>query len=180
MAARPAMLHLIDRLRVWVSDPAGDGEAFTDDSLQAFLDDNREDVTTELVEAGAHRWTAQVGWWEDTAVLTDQDGTTIDPDDADLVVGAWTIEPDPVAVTVTGTVFDGHGAAADALETVLASVKAGQVTRWSDGDVTIHRTDSMAALNSLILSHRARSRRPVVRGRARSIKARRTDQMAAR
>lgn len=183
MAARPSMQHLIARLRLWIADPSGAGEALTDEQLQDHLDGNRVDETrAELTVrsapagGGGETVTARAarGWWEDGAVLQGGDGTIITPDDADLARGVWTLATAPDEATVTGARYDLHGAAADALTGLLAALRG--ATDWSDGQIRVRRDGTLASLRELAADHRRRSER----GEVRSLRMRRSDQVAAR
>lgn len=184
MAARPTMQHLIARLRLWISDPSGAGATLTDDDLQAHLDDNRVDVARELL-AGTQTmnptgaaWTtyrAARGWWEDTAVLQDANHEALTADSADLLRGVWTFTDAPPPVYLTGARYDAHAAAADALTHLIAGLRAGAITDWSDGQVTVRRSDAIASLRALAADHRRRSES----GGARQIRLRRRDQVPA-
>lgn len=177
--SRPTVQHLLDRLRLWVADPSGAAAALSDSALAAFLDDNRTDVYNHPLEAVATGVVqAGVGWWEDTATLNAVDGTAVEPVSGDLMRGSWVLPPGTGAVTVTGSWFDGHAAAADALQHLVAQLRAGQVTSWSDGQVTVRRSETIGSLQDLIRDHRNRSGNPG--GRVRVIRARRTDMVPAR
>lgn len=177
--SRPTIQHLLDRLRLWIADPSGAAAQLGDVELAAYLDDNRTDVynhpleavTTDVVQA-------DVGWWEDTAVVNGPDGSVVEPASRDLMRGSWVLPPGTGVVTVTGSWFDGHGAAADALQHLVAQLRAGQVTSWSDGQVTVRRSETISGLQDLIRDHRNRSGNPG--GRVRVIRARRTDMVPAR
>lgn len=184
MAARPTMQHLIARLRLWISDPSGAGATLTDAELQAYLDDNRVDVAREelcgaqaMTPTGA-TWTtyrAAHGWWEDTAVLQDAGHETLTPTGADLLRGVWTFTDQAPPVYLTGARYDAHAAAADALTHLIAGMRSGAITDWSDGQVTVRRSDAIASLRALAADHRRRSES----GGARQIRLRRRDQVPA-
>lgn len=130
---RDTMATLVSRVRSLIGDPAGAGEAFTDDELEEFLDRWRTDVRNLELELPEHMTTGGVysfpeahapwGDWEDGVELLDLNFNVVTPSTSDLRAGIWTFNPprDPQAgghylLLSKGQTYDVHGAAADALE----------------------------------------------------------------
>jgi hypothetical protein len=129
------MLDLIERLRGMVGDPnTGDPTlaAFTDEEIQAFLDERRTAVYEAALGAvpstvsGAIVYRLHVAprrWWESDAVLTDGTGTVLVPDTIDAANGQWTFDAGVTGpVYITGHYFDLYGSAAAVCDSWAAKV----------------------------------------------------------
>lgn len=105
MAARTTLTGLIARLRLLISDPAGVGQAWSDDQLQTFLDDLQRRANVDyfaLTPAGNFAagvtinrliYSAPCGDWE-AATLYNQSNVALSPSSADLNQGRWTFASD--------------------------------------------------------------------------------------
>lgn len=135
MAARASLAALIARVRSLIADPAGASPVFTDDEVQAALDNWRTDVRylvlrpAETRTSGADEYLdyyASVGDWESDVKLYDRDYAVLTPDTSDLQIGHWTFaaSTDP-PVYLIGKTFDVYAAAADLLEAWAAKEKLG-------------------------------------------------------
>lgn len=160
--ARDAALIL--RLRTLVGDPA-DAPTFEDDDLQDFLDER----STHVVEAQLYTRPSGADGsyldfyvprapWEDTVVLTDADGTALDPETSDLTgvrEAHWTFTTQPsLPVYVTGRFFDLYGTAA-----AVCDAWAAKVAREFDFVTDQQRFDRTGKREGLLAVARAFARK---------------------
>ncbi len=133
MVARASMAALVALMREMVSDPAGVSPVFSDDQVQAALDEHRTDVRYEQLEpvetlapTGTfwNDYYSRFRYWEASAILQDSAWATLTPDSAELIVGRWhfAASQNP-PVYATGNVFDVYAAAADLLDRWAAKLK---------------------------------------------------------
>jgi hypothetical protein len=137
MAARDGMTDLIARLRVMIGDPMpGDPAlaAFTDDELEAALDERRTDVSEGGLRGEPTTLAGRIQYltfyaprkaWESDAILTDGLGVVLAPatGGTDALNGRWTFEDSIYTpVYVTGRYYDLYGTASAVLETWAAKV----------------------------------------------------------
>ena len=169
MAARTTLATLISRLRRLVADPAGVGQVWSDDDLQAFLDDLQRRANVdyfELTPAGNFAagvtinhliYSAPCGDWE-AATLYSQAGAALSPSSADLNQGRWTFASDvPPPVYIVGTCFDIYGAAADVLRARLAA--SAEEFDFKTDDQEFKRSQKSTGLRATIAQYDARSAR---------------------
>ncbi|NLH98503.1 MAG: hypothetical protein GX446_03320 [Chthonomonadales bacterium] len=181
MATRETMADLIARLRSLIADPAGDGATFTDDELEAILDQRRTEhryrelmpMATFMPDGGVRflqyaalerrDWREGIavgngiGDWEEGAALYGPDMNQIEPATGDLRLGRWTFaEHQPAPVTIVGATYDLYAAAADALERWAARLKGDCDVRA--GDFAMDRSDRIRHLLDLAATMRRRAR----------------------
>lgn len=132
---RSSMATLISRTRDLIGDPAGASAVWTDDQIQGYLDQYREDVIELDLDAvpfhapgGAlsyKQFFANRGDWEDDDVLTDVTFTTVTPDSKDTRVGVWNFNTGRTnaILYLTGKSYDLYRAAAELCEAWAAKVK---------------------------------------------------------
>lgn len=154
MAVRAGMATLIGRLRAKINDPAGSGQALSDQELQDLLDGRRRDFAMLGLEAVPAypggvltylEFAAEWSDWEDGVVLRDSSLAPVTPETSDLVAGRWTFAAEPpYPIYLTGRTYDLNGAAADALEQ-LAAAKA-TAFDFSSGGQTFQRSQQATAL----------------------------------
>ena len=160
--ARAGMADLITHLRRLIHDASGLDQTFSDDDLQAFLDEHQTEVryaplaavptvqTGGAVEYLGYR--AAHGWWEGTPSLYDGSYATLSPGTVNLQTGRWEFaahQSDPVYVV--GYRYDMYAAAIDALTAWLARLKfAYDFT--ADG-ATFRRSQQIATIQGLIAQY---------------------------
>lgn len=169
MAARSTMLALLARLTQLIGDDASDPE-FSADKLQTFIDTYRmkhhqahlQPIPT-TAEGGAvlyYEFRAGISDWESAATLYDNQFAEIDSADytQDDQAGTWTftVGLSTPLVYVTGSTYDLHGAAADALEAWAA--KLSRKADMSDGDLRLSRSQMAKSLRENARQFRARQR----------------------
>lgn len=129
---RDGMTALIDRVRLLVNDPAGDGQVFSDQEIQDFLDLHRAHVrylpldeapTYSAGAVGYYDYVTDRGHWEADLVVQDGAYGTLTPASIDLLTGHvhFTVSQTP-PVLITGKVYDVYAAAVDLLEAWQAKV----------------------------------------------------------
>lgn len=134
--SRSSLSSIIASLRNLIYDPAVGQRVFSDDELQAVLDQRRKDIrqmplrNAKTVLPGGtiayYEFHSPIGGpWESDIVL--QRGDTweeLTPEQADLDIGHWTFT-DSITTTVyaTGKVFDLYAAAILLLKQWLAKIK---------------------------------------------------------
>ena len=155
------MSQLIGKLRTLINDPAGEGQTFTDDDLQAFLDARRRDVrrdqlTVEPDGDGSYReYYSSYENWEQDAVLEDAGGNELSPASSEWLVGHWSFASStPPPVFITGKVYDVYGAAADLLEAWAAKVALEYDV--AVGDQRLSRSQKAKALLALAEQYKRR------------------------
>lgn len=136
--ARATLDPLIARLRLMISDQGAVETApvFSDDDLADFLDEqrsfsSREILSSQLETDGRFReFLSAYPWWEEGASLWQADplpaspGVAVAPDIAEPLRGRWRINAGVVVtLSVTGSRYDLHGAAASALNAWIARIK---------------------------------------------------------
>ena len=124
--ARSTLAALIARVRLLTNDVAGVNQQFTDDDIQAVMDESREDVVNQALIpkptfTGSTiqylNYYSDVGGWEDDYVLKQYLTVTVTPSAVEPIAGhfqfaATTLPP----IYITGKRFDVYRAAADLLE----------------------------------------------------------------
>ena len=167
---RPTMATLLSRLRVLIGDPAGGSQVFSDDDLQAFLDENRipllnVEMTSEpwITGAGVRQYRnfySPFGALEDGYIVY-----TFQDDEIDLT--PWTVEPligffqadvdqlDDIPLYIRGNAYDLKAAAADALEAWLAKVKFEY--DFASGGESHKRSQKWQAMEALAQKYRGES-----------------------
>lgn len=125
------MADLIALVRGLIYDPTGASQVFSDDQVQAALDDRRTDVyhlsLSEQGQIGAggvttyQNYYAGVRHWEGGETVQDGSWATITPTTVDRVRGVWNFASGHLPpVYVTGSHYDVHGAAADLVDQWLS------------------------------------------------------------
>lgn len=161
MAVRVSMAGLIEQVRVLVGDPAGSGQALTDQQIQDVMDTHRWEARTAPLrglvsyEAGSpvyKTWKAAYGHWEADAVLQDAQHQTLTPSAADMIGGRWTFATSQTGVYLTGWTYDLYAAAADLLE-AWAARAAAEYDFTADG-ASFHRSQKGQALRTLAGEYR--------------------------
>ena len=130
---RSSMTALVTQVRLLIGDPSGLAPVFTDDDLLMLLDNNSTDVLYEVLEpqptiqpGGAVfnlTWRAAAGWWEASETFCDAGYNSLTAATANRQKGLWTFDDHQSAVLISGSRYDVHGAAADALDAWIAKVK---------------------------------------------------------
>ncbi len=160
---RPSMAALIAQVRLLIADPAGDSATFTDDELQAFLDNNAVDVFYEpltpvpTVEPGGATqhlvWHAAAGWWEANEALVDDGYYPLTPTGADRQRGRWTFATSQNGVRIRGVRYDVYMAAYEAVQAWKAKLKLSYDFSADGGNY--RRSQMLAALDELATSLRS-------------------------
>jgi hypothetical protein len=162
------MEDLIGRLRLMIADPTGDGQVFSDDELQEFLDARRAEHRYRRLEplptigpGGAVTYEAYhsgtVSDWEEGGTLYGPDFGAIEPETSDWRRGRWELaEHQPEPVYITGRTYDLAAAGADALETWAAKLKAEYDIRA--GDQTFERSAQIRHMLTMAAALRRRQR----------------------
>lgn len=174
MAARATMADIITRLRGMVGD--ADSATFTDDELQAILDQRRTDaihaalgyrpsVSTSgtieyhdyyAVDAGA------MLPWESDPTLQDSSGAELTPDTSEPMRGYWRFTTTKLPpVYITGAFYDMNGAAA-----VVCQELAGRVAQEFDYGTDGHDFSRSQKHQNLLAQSREFARRALPPGRA--------------
>ena len=164
--ARTGMADLITRLRGMIYDPAGASQTFSDDQLQVYLDNLRNDLyQSELyaqptVVAGGsvayYYYYAPYGDWESSPVLEDGNWATVTPSGTALQRGVWTFgSSQQPPVYLTGNAYDLYGAAVEALRAMQA-MERNAIDFTADG-ARFDRSQRFAHLESLIISYSAKA-----------------------
>lgn len=158
MAARTSMQYIVDQVRLMISDPAGVSSRYSDEQIQDALDDNRLDVEDEPLESRMDntQFLATEGWWEANAVLSDESGT-VSPTSSNWRRGAWSfLVAHSSPLTITGSVYDVYGAAADMLDLWVSSM-AMEVEQFTADGLTVKR-GGRSNLQTLASQYRMRSK----------------------
>ena len=125
MAVRATMAPLIGRVRELIADPAGAGQAFSNQAVQDALD--RQKLVVRYGQLSFHRSSAALTGqyleyfseytdWEDGATLTDFGLHAITASSADLLTGYWTLATNTYPpVYVSGQTYDVYRAAIELL-----------------------------------------------------------------
>jgi hypothetical protein len=160
------MAALITQVRGLIYDPAGASATFSDDELQAFLDDARTDVNYMPLAARAYvapssgavsylEWHAPgMGNWEADATTVDGNFGTVTASTVDYRRGVWTYSTSQDnGIYVRGSAYNVYAAAVAALEQWAGRLKfAYDFT--ADG-ATFRRSQQIAALQTLIARYEA-------------------------
>lgn len=127
MAIRSGMQPLVDRLRRVIGD-IGTTEVFTDDDLQAALDERRSEASAvalledAVLSGDPTTFRAPYGLWEADAVIASGSGP-LTPDVSDPLNGVWSFDAAPgTTLYLTGRTYDLWGTAANLLEEWAARV----------------------------------------------------------
>jgi hypothetical protein len=177
------MAELISRTRLLIGDPAGAGQAFSDDEIQQGLDRYRTEARyialrpePVLLPGGTVEYRdyfAATGDWEANEQLYDAAWNALTPAASDRLTGHWTFASpghNP-PVYVLGAYYDVFAAAADLLEQWAAKVKL-------EFDFNVENTSfrrSQKASQLLTLAREYRRRQQPV-----SVRQVRTDVIATR
>lgn len=172
MAVRSSMDDIITRVRLMISDSAGDNQVFSDQEIQDALDSHRVDqryLALQAVESIAPGGTvtyldhwAPVGDWEGDAEVVDAAYNVLTPDSSDYLLGHWTFSSEPSwPVRVTGKSYERFGAAVDLLETWASKVALD--FDFSAGGQTFNRSQKQKQL--LEMAHRYRAMMPMTTGK---------------
>jgi len=157
MSARSGMVNMIARVRLLIGDTAGSPQ-FTDDNIQDVLDRDSNKINVRVAalhpvpsfaSGGAssyNEFLAQMGQWEETAVLQGPNFATLTPATSDWIQGRWTFTlpspGQPFPVFITGQVYDIYAASADLCD-MWAAIYARSWDFTSDGQA--HRRSQAAA-----------------------------------
>ena len=165
MAARPSLASLISRVRTLIDDNAST-KTFTDDEVQAALDNWRTDVRYLVLTPAETRtasgveyrdYYAPVGDWESDVALYDGTYAVVTPATSDYQTGHWTFTNSTgPPVYLVGKTFDVYATAADLLESWAAKVKLA-FDFTADG-ASFSRSQQVAALLQLAADYRRRQR----------------------
>jgi hypothetical protein len=161
------MAPLLSRLRGLIGDPAGAGQAWSDDELQELADGCRDEVRylpllpegTRLAAGGVEylSFAAPAGDWEEDPELYDAQCQPLIPTTSDCRSGRWSFETEPVRpVTLTGRTFDLQRAAAEVLEAWAARVK--REYDFASSDQRFERSQQGRAMQELAALYRRRAR----------------------
>lgn len=160
--ARASMAWLIARMRLLIGDT---DNTFSDDDLQAFLDNHAVDVYYEpltpeptIAPGGATThltWRSAYGWWEANETLVDAQYNALTPTVADRQRGRWTFGATQQAVYLRGARYDIYLAAHDAVIAWIAKLKLSYDFSADGGDYK--RSQMIATLERLALSLRQQS-----------------------
>lgn len=135
--ARESLADLITKLRRLIGDTAGASQVWSDDELQAFLDEQRQDyqdwalVRVPRLVSGVYVykdfWAQnRLGDWESDVVIADLDGNAVTPDadTSEPLLGHWRFATSQTTTLyLTGKTYDVHGAAAEVLKAWAAKEK---------------------------------------------------------
>lgn len=132
---RASMAELISRVRELINDPAGAGQTFSDDEIQATLDRFQTVVRSALLHPEPtplpngtveyRDYYALRGDWEADETLVNAAWQQLTPQTSDRLTGHWTFASpgQNPPVRITGKVYDVFAAAAQLLEAWAARVK---------------------------------------------------------
>lgn len=136
--ARTSLAALIAQVRLFIADPTGSTQQFSDDAIQAELDNHRHEMRfitlqpspTFVPSGGATQvlffdYYSDSKWWEDDLVLQNASYQTIAADVSENFVGHWhfNVQPTGIAVIATGKTFDVYKAAANLLRQWAGTLK---------------------------------------------------------
>lgn len=159
------MNALVTQVRLLIGDPSSPEPVFTDDELLTMLDNNSTDVLYEqlaplptIQPGGASEyltWRASAGWWESGETLLDSSYGALTAATVNRQKGLWTFAEHENAVLISGSRYDVHGAAADAMDAWIAKVKLEFDFSADGGDYK--RSQKLAGLISMRDMLRAKS-----------------------
>jgi len=165
MAARASLASLITRVRTLIDDNATT-KTFTDDEVQAALDNWRTDVRYLELRPAETRTSSGVeyrdyyapcGDWEADAVLYDSGYATLTPTTSEYQAGHWAFTTGVTPpVYIVGKTFDVYAAAADLLEAWVARLKAAY--DFSADGASYSRSQQVETLLQLASDYRRRQR----------------------
>src|SRR6266567_1774383 len=164
--ARATMAALIARERILINDPAGASQIFSDDDIQAVMDESRVDYGNEALQAvpSFSGSTIQyldyyypLGGWEDGVVLKQYLTQVVTPTTSEPIAGHWGFATSKFPpIYITGSLHDIYRAAADLLERWAA--------KWvlsygftSDGQ-SFQRQQAATMLQALAKTYRMKQR----------------------
>jgi len=161
------MAALITRVRVLINDPTGASQIFDDNTIQDVMDDGARSDVYNLVltpkptfSAGTLLWLdylADVGDWEDDAVLKQFLINVVTPTVKEPITGHWAFSTTMLPpIYLTGKTYDIYRASADLLERWAARY----VTRFdftSDAQ-SFHVSQVPVQLQKLAQTYRAKQR----------------------
>jgi len=164
--ARATMAALIARERILINDPAGASQIFSDDDIQAVMDESRVDYGNEVLQAvpsfsGATiqylDYYHDLGGWEDGVVLKQYLTQVVTPTTSEPIAGHWGFATSKFPpIYITGSVHDIYRAAADLLERWAAKwVLSYSFT--SDGQ-SFQRQQAATMLQALAKTYRMKQR----------------------
>lgn len=163
---RATMADLIGRVRVLIGDPAGDDQVFTDDEIEAFLDQHREDVRYLELTAAETLTPTGIAWytyyadrfpWEADEQIVTAGWQTVFPVTSDRWMGRWTFAVSTVPpLFIVGKVYDVHGAVADLFEAWAAKLKLG--FDFSTDGQSFQRSQKVRHLLEMAAMHRRQQR----------------------
>lgn len=170
MSARPTLQTLVNRVRTMIADDGTlQAQVFTDDTIQEYLDLNRDDVRSlRLTEVPQMTYQGPVlfldfyspvgGNWEEDEML--QNGSwkdvTADVVTKDRIVGKWTFATMPIwPIFITGKRFDLYGAAADLMELWASRLKL--KFSFSSGNQRMELQQQMQAVLQMAAEFRAKA-----------------------
>lgn len=172
MTARTTMADLITVVRTLVNDPSGGSAVFSDDAVQAALDNCRTDVFQWPLSGQAEMTTGGVSvyklhasglpHWESGEVIQGVNWATLTPTSADRIRGTWTFSAgqDPT-IYATGSVYDVFGAACVLLDQWMAKLKFTVYDFSADGG-SYKRSQMLETLREMRSQYAKRSTTGVV------------------
>jgi len=168
--ARSTMATLIGYVRDLIGDPSpapsGCSLQFSDDSIQAVLDQHRTDVFQyRLEEADDIQTTGVVAWkafyaqkpfWETGAVMQNNSWAVVVPTTAYEIEGRWVFATTQTKLPywITGSYYDVYAAACDLLRRWVGAVKLD--FDFSQVNAAYHRSQKVRALQELIKLYQQR------------------------
>lgn len=171
---RGTMVDLIARTRLLIGDPSGASQQFTDDNIQDFLDETREDVQYEVLDAKPTFTTTGLLWndyystyehWEQGETLIWSNFATltpITPTIADRIIGHWAFNNQLPPVMIAGKAFDLWNVAANLLEMRAAGQAFNLFNMTIDGR-NLQLNQIVQSWLTLAKQYRSRARPRVVR-----------------
>lgn len=151
------MAALIAMVRRLIADPPGEGQAFSDEEIQAELDDRRVQVRYERLEpveefssSGVSRreFRSRYRYWEDGAALCNGSWQPLayDAETSEPLAGRWRFaESQASVVLASGFVYEPYGAAAALCDRWAAKLKLEYDFSLDDGR-KFARTQRLKAL----------------------------------
>ena len=174
MAARATMVDLIARTRLLIGDPSGGSAQFTDDNIQDFLDETRDDVRYEVLKPKPTFTTSGIQWndyysehehWEQGETLIWSNFATltpVTPTISDRIIGHWGFANQLPPVLLAGQAYDLWNVAANLLE-MRAAAQAFNLVNVSIDGRSMQLNQIAQSLLTLAKQYRARARPRVVR-----------------
>lgn len=171
MAARATMLNLVNRVRLLIADNAAPpSQLFSDDTIQEYLDRNRQDVRyLELEYAPTLVYGSNTlyldyysnigGDWEEDEVLQDASfkDVTASVTTYDRLVGHWVFTVQPLfPVFITGKIYDIYASAADLLELWAAQLKL--KFDFANGQQRMFMSQQIAGVSAMAAQYRAKAK----------------------